>query len=163
MQNLLKVNFALVLVLLVSSGVTRAQASSNESGTAQSTSFIGLYNCEDNSAMLDMLANELRSSNERSFVIARLGRGEASREISRRRLYNVRTYLEVVWSIKPERLLFAEGEKVAKEGRVEVYVGSRLLFTSLVQRGRDMCVTCCDANPAYYGMGKRDKPSRRRQ
>ncbi len=41
---------------------------------------ITLLNCEENSARLDVLAVELLSNEERAFVIARLGRGEVSRE-----------------------------------------------------------------------------------
>lgn len=120
--------------------------------------------CESNAASFDTLANMLRSTDERLFVVARLGRGESSRELNRRRLYNVRTYFKGNWGIDAKRFLFAEGEKVEEEGRIEFYIGSNLIIVSLVKRGRDICVDCCDyPDLRYYGAGKRDKPKRSRQ
>ena len=119
--------------------------------------------CEVNAATFDNLAHMLRSTDERLFVVARLGKGESSRELSRRRLYNVRTYFKEGWpGIGDERFVFAEGDRVEGAGRVEFYVGSKLMQISLVRRGGDICVDCCDyPDPRYYGMGKRDKSKRR--
>ncbi len=120
--------------------------------------------CESNAASLDNLVSGLRSSDERLFVVARLGAGERSRDLIRRRLYNVRAYFEWSWpELDAKRFVFSEGDRVAGEGRVEFYVGSRLLLISLVERGRDICVACCDSpDLRYYGSGKRDKPKTRR-
>jgi len=119
----------------------------------------GPGSCEVNSASFDYLANVLRSNDERLFVIARLGRGESSRYLNHRRLHNVRTYFKRGWPAEFGRLVSAEGEKADGEGRVEFYVGSKLLLVSLVKRGKDICVDCCDeSDPNYYGFGKRDKP-----
>lgn len=120
--------------------------------------------CEVNAATFDNLANILRSSDERLFVIARLGTGERSRDFNRRRLHNVRTYFTESWpTLGPKRIVFAEGERVEGDGRVEFYIGSRLFQISLVKRGRDICVDCCDyPDTRYYGMGKRDRPKRKR-
>jgi hypothetical protein len=119
--------------------------------------------CEVNAAAFDNLVNILRSTGERLFVVARLGRGESSRELNRRRLYNVRTYFKLNWpNVAAERFVFAEGDRVEGEGRVEFYVGSNLTQASLVKRGGDICVDCCDyPDPTYYGVGKRDSPTDR--
>jgi hypothetical protein len=121
--------------------------------------------CETNAAAFDNLANILRSSEERLFVVARLGTGESSADLNRRRLYNVRTYFKEGWpNAEPKRFVFAEGDRVEGEGRVEFYVGSHLIQISLIRRGRDICVDCCDyPDPRYYGVGKKDKPNRKRQ
>jgi hypothetical protein len=119
--------------------------------------------CEVNAASFDNLANMLRSSDERLFVVARLGKGESSRELNRRRLYNVRAYFKENWpNVDAQRFVFAEGDRISGEGRVEFYIGSHLMQISLVKRGRDICVDCCDyPDPTYYGAGK--KENRRRK
>jgi hypothetical protein len=118
--------------------------------------------CEVNAAAFDNLANDLRSNNEHIFIIARLGNGEWSRAVNRRRLSNVRTYFVTNWKIDPARFTFAVGSRVDGEGRVEFYIGSTLWLISYVKPGRDICVDCCDyPDRRYYGMGKRDHPRRR--
>jgi len=118
--------------------------------------------CEVNAASFDNLANHLRSNNERIFIIARLGNGEWSRDLNRRRLSNVRTYFMTNWKIDPARFTFAAGSRVEGEGRVEFYIGSTLWLISYVKPNRDICVDCCDyPDRRYYGMGKRDNPRRR--
>jgi hypothetical protein len=112
--------------------------------------------CELNSLYLDMLTNEYRANNERVFVIARLGRGETSRALILRRLDVSRMYLN--GRIKNDRILFAEGEKVKGEGRVEFYLGSKLFLVSLAERGRNVCLTCCDD---YIPPTKRKRVKRR--
>ncbi len=54
--------------------------------------------CELNSSMFNVLSHELRDNNdERLFVIARLGKGDVSRDLNRRRLHNVRTAFRQGW------------------------------------------------------------------
>ena len=121
--------------------------------------------CETNAAAFDNLANMLLSSEERLFIVARLGTGESSVELNRRRLYNVRTYFKEGWpNVDSKRFVFAQGDRVEGEGRIEFYIGSHLFQISLVRRGKDICVDCCDyPDPRYYGAGKKDKPNRKRQ
>lgn len=119
--------------------------------------------CETNAVYLDGLINLARESKERVFVIARLGKGETSRYLVHRRLHNARTYLR---RLNPEQVLTAEGEQSEGQGRVEFYLGSKLVFVSLVARGRDLCVNCCEAEVLgrlYYGWGKKDSRRRQRQ
>ncbi len=121
-----------------------------------------LATCEDNSARLDSLGNDLTTTNELLFIIARLGKGEKSRELNRRRLYNVRFVLEARWKIDANRFVVAEGERVRSEGRIELYIGSKLTEILLIKKGRDICVTCCGDDDRFYGLGKRDKLKRKR-
>jgi hypothetical protein len=118
--------------------------------------------CEENSAWLDGLMEQVNESGERErvFVIARLGLGETSRHLNRRRLANAKVYLEN--RLKPEDIILAEGERISGEGRVEFYVGSKLTLISLVKRGRDLCVNCFERNPKYYGCGRTDRPKKYR-
>jgi hypothetical protein len=154
-------NLLLVFALLIACESASAQ------GTVAAPDIVqGDANaCELNAASFDFLANTLRENGERLFVIARLGRGETSRDFNRRRLHNVRTYFSRHEKVDAKRVVFAEGEPSEGEGRVEFYVGSKLMLVSLVKRGRDICVDCCDFDdPDYYGFGKKkDKLKRRKR
>ena len=108
--------------------------------------------CEQNSATIDQLRYMVtQGENKDSFVIAvaRLGKGETSRELSRRRLYNLGTY----WKehrMPAERLILAEGERVGGSGRVELYVSGKLFDRLVARRGKDVCVACCGDDDRYY-------------
>lgn len=117
--------------------------------------------CEENSAWLDRIMEDISQSSERElvFVIARLGRGETSRHLNQRRLHNAKTYLEN--RLSSEQIILAEGERSSKEGRVEFYVRNKLVLISLIRPGRDLCVNCFERNPKYYGCGKDDRSKQR--
>lgn len=150
----------LIFVLLVTCESLMGQSTTNAPDIVQSDS----NSCEINAVSFDNLANTLRDNDERLFVVARLGKGEVSRDFNRRRLYNVRTYFQHGWKIDEKRIVFAEGERVGEEGRIEFYIGSKLMLVSLVRGGGDICVDCCDyPDLRYYGKGKQDKPKRRRR
>ena len=118
--------------------------------------------CEDNIANLEGYVAVAQESKERIFVIARLGRGESSRRLTRRRLHNAQRFLSVVRGLKSERLVFAEGEPSNGKGRVEFYLGGELVLVSVVERGGDLCVCCCEHARCgrYYGWGKKDNRRR---
>ena len=100
---------------------------------------------ELNSLYLDNLVSKLRRSNaERIFVIARLGRGEVARSLNLNRLERARLYLLESGRTQREKVIFAEGERVDGEGRIEFYLGSSLYLVSLAERGRNINFTCCD-------------------
>ncbi|MDQ6785572.1 MAG: hypothetical protein M3033_01960 [Acidobacteriota bacterium] len=121
-----------------------------------------LATCEENSARLDRLGNDLTSNNELLFIIARLGKGENSRKLNRRRLYNVHFILKERWKIDANRFVIAEGERINSKGRIELYIGSKLTEILLVKQGRDICVTCCGDDDRFYGLGKKDKPNKKK-
>jgi hypothetical protein len=93
-------------------------------------------------------------------AIARLGDGERSREINRRRLHNIRVYLTSYQSFAPQKVITAEGEPASGHGRVELYLGGKLVDVLLVDRGKDLCVECCDGDERYYPYLKDKKRKR---
>jgi len=115
--------------------------------------------CEYNLAVLWLLISEAKDSGDRIFVIARPGKAESS-HLTRRRLHNARTY--IVPRLKSGKVIFAEGERAAAEGRVEFYLGSKLKVVAMMERGGDLCVCCCETCENYYGSGKTDSQKRRR-
>lgn len=102
-------------------------------------------NCEGNSARLDVVRNKSREvgENKVTIAIARLGIGERSRELNRRRLYTIRAYLTSM-GLPSQRLITAEGESAQGYGRVEVYVGGELVEILSVERHKDLPVGICD-------------------
>jgi hypothetical protein len=116
---------------------------------------------EINSREIDSMAVEAKHNGERLFVIARLGAGETSRRLNLARLYNTREYLSVK-SFDPQTTIFAEGERVAGEGRIEFYLGSRLRLVTLARRNKMPNLTCCeDYFPAAKSKPKRKKRGNR--
>ncbi|MBD0372564.1 MAG: hypothetical protein ICV60_17100 [Pyrinomonadaceae bacterium] len=138
--------------LLYNSISLMAQTTSSGTITVES-----LGSGEINSLHLDNLVFELRRSvAERLFVIARLGDGETFRRLNLARLDGARLYLVESGRIPKERIVFAEGERVKGEGRVEFYLGSRLYLVSLAGRGKNINFTCCgDYIPLSRGKRKK--------
>lgn len=155
----MKTILAIILALLSFHSSASAQNKSLEPVVVEGNA----SSCERNAASFDNLAGFLRSTEERLFIIARLGNGERSRDLNRRRLHNVRTYFKDSWpQIDPKRFVFADGDSVKGEGRIEFYLGSTLIQISYVKRGKDICVDCCDyPDLRYYGAGKKDKSGRK--
>ncbi len=83
-------------------------------------------------------------------VVARLGDGENSRELNRRRLYNVRVYLRERARLAADKIVTAEGERVRGYGRLEYYLGGRLYEQLLFRRDGYMCHSCCGPDESYY-------------
>ena len=81
----MKTRLSIILALLFI--CTSAKAQSNELELMVIAGGAGA--CERNAASFDNLATLLLSSEERLFVVARLGGGENSRDLNRRRLHNV--------------------------------------------------------------------------
>jgi Ni/Co efflux regulator RcnB len=102
-------------------------------------------NCEGNSRRLDFIRNKSQAMDEGqvTIAIARLGKGERSPEINRRRLYTIRAYLTAM-ELPSRKLVTAEGERVAEYGRLEVYIGGELVDVLAVERGQDLRVGMCD-------------------
>jgi hypothetical protein len=83
-------------------------------------------------------------------VVARLGDGEGSRELNRRRLYNVREYLEGRGGLAADKIVVAEGERVRGYGRLEYYLGGKLFEQLLFRRNGYVCHSCCGPDESYY-------------
>jgi len=80
-------------------------------------------------------------------VVARLGNKETRPELNRRRLQNVRAYwteyLIEEYRRKPETVGMVEGETVDGYGRLEFYVGGKLVWVLKVRHNSDMDVGDC--------------------
>lgn len=102
-------------------------------------------NCEGNSARLDVVRNKSRVTGEAkvTIAVARLGSGEQSRELNRRRLYTIRAYLTAM-GLPSQKLITAEGERVQGYGRIEVYIEGELIEVLSVERCKDLPVGMCD-------------------
>ena len=83
-------------------------------------------------------------------VMARLGDGEGSRELNRRRLYNVREYLKERGGLAADKIVVAEGERVRGYGRLEYYLAGKLFEQLLFRRNGYMCHSCCGPDESYY-------------
>jgi hypothetical protein len=99
---------------------------------------------------VNRLAKEESNGDSMVIAIARLGDGEYGQELNPRRLQNVLTSLTENLGLRKERMVIASGERVRGYGRVELYVGGKLADALLVNRGKDLCVDCCDIDERYY-------------
>ena len=137
-----KINWMLLLLLTfftVFGQSVKAQQTSTEPQIIKGDANAG----ELNSASLDYLVNEHQSTGERFFVIARLGRGETARLLNQKRLQAARYFLLEMKRLGKEQIVFAEGEPIAGEGRIEFYLGSHLKLVSLAARGKNVSLICC--------------------
>ncbi len=100
---------------------------------------------ELNSALTDAIAVEAQNSGERLFVIVHLGKGETSSRVNRVRLLNVKIFMNQKGFDK-KNAVFAEGERVEGEGRIEYYLGSRLMLITLAPQNKMPNLTCCEAD-----------------
>lgn len=145
MSKHLKISFIALCWIIGATSICHAQNPNASQKTVPE-------NCEEHSATLDMMRNEVASgSGKDSLVIAvaRLGNGEISRGLNRRRLYNLGVHWKD-YGLPTERLILAEGERVKGYGRVELYVSGKLFDVLLVKRGKDLCVDCCDIDERLY-------------
>jgi hypothetical protein len=103
-----------------------------------------LGTCEENISYLSN-AHHLAGTDGTIIAIARLGGGERNRELTRRRLHNVRIFLtEFGWHRAPETVFIAEGERVSGHGRVELYIRGVLFAVLEVRRNQDLLVGSCE-------------------
>jgi hypothetical protein len=143
------VRMAIFIMLVVSSFVSGVSQQSPKANLPQERRPIG---CENNSAQLGRTAEALGKAGSDGVIIAvaRLGTGEVSRELNRRRLCNVNFFLQHYSGVPEKRVVIAEGEKVKGYGRVDLYVGGALVETLLADKGKDLCVTCCGDYSDFY-------------
>ena len=118
------------------------------------------------SAGIDNFLGHIAGSSERIFVIARLGSQETGSKsnLNLTRLCEAREY--ILWrlsgqqtSIKLDSLppIFAEGEGIKGEGRIEFYLGSKLLLTRIIKRNRPANLNCCgELTPAERKQKQKD-------
>lgn len=107
--------------------------------------------CEINIIRVESLKKLADAESDRMLIaVARLGDGEYAQSLNEHRLRNVLTALTEGLGMKKERIVIASGERARGYGRVDLYVGGQLVDSLLVNRGKDLCVHCCDIDPRYY-------------
>jgi hypothetical protein len=99
-------------------------------------------NCEFNVSVLTG-AHRVAGDEGLVIMIARLGRGEVSRDLNRRRLHNARTFLTEFGHRSPNTIVTAEGDRVDGYGRVELYAGGKLFHVLLASPNGDLPVGAC--------------------
>jgi hypothetical protein len=107
---------------------------------------LGPARCHDYGAFLDVV-HQGTAPDQLMIVIARLGDGDIRSNLNLRRLENVRAYwtkfLYEEHRRKPETIILAEGERVAGHGRLEFYVGGKLVGVLKVSRNADLYIGEC--------------------
>ena len=140
------VNLVLALFLIVTSAFAQQQVSAEAEDVKPLTSEFNILRLE----AVAKIAKEATAEGRKIIVLARLGNGERSRQLNRRRLYNVQTFLMRNQEISAENIVVAEGEKTQGYGRVEIYVGGRLAMTLTVPKNEDFMVDCCEGDTNFY-------------
>ena len=101
--------------------------------------------CEINSSNLHLIKIEALNTNEKISIIFRAGDGETA-AMNRRRFINVRRFLRKIKGWTDEKMyIFSNGKKAKGQGRVEFYLGTKLVWTALAKRGKTPCMDCCDS------------------
>jgi len=98
-------------------------------------------NCETTKSNFDLIARTAGSEGT-IILIGRLGRGEFSHELVRRRLRNLKEFIYFTRGVSKERTVTAEGERVGALGEVEVYINGKLFMVFRLKRNRDFLTNC---------------------
>lgn len=98
--------------------------------------------CEDWLARLGEALQKWNKNKNASFiVIARLGDGESSRQISLKRIKTLKEYiLAPRWKVKA---VFAEGEHVKGLGTIELYIEGKLQYSLPLGQKEDVPLRIC--------------------
>jgi hypothetical protein len=129
-------------LLLASLFIAEEQRGSGTSKDLRSQAETKPVNCEFNISILTG-ADRVAGKDGLVIVIARLGKGERSRDLSLRRLHNARTFLTEFGQRSPQTIVTAEGERVGGYGRVELYAGGKLFHVLLIRSNDDLAVGAC--------------------
>lgn len=105
---------------------------------------------------IEMIVRDVNTSGERLFVISRLSTNENPRQTNFR-LLNTKQKL-LLMGTDSQKVIFAEGERVKGEGRIEFYLGSNLRLVILAKRNQMPNLTCCeDYNPPVKRRSRKRK------
>ena len=133
----------------------------NTSSFAQNISdkpFIAPSNAggEETILNLEMIVRDVNSGGERLFVLSRLSTNENPRQTNFR-LHNTKQKL-LLMGIDSQKSIFAEGERLIGEGRIEFYLGSNLRLVILAKRNQMPNLSCCeDYNPPIKRKSRKRK------
>ncbi len=144
---------AFSFLTLTNGAVLIAQNSSGKPFIAQSGA-----SGEETDRELEMIAVDALNTGERLFVISRPRKAEKSNRISLARLAYTRTYLLKMRRFPFQEPVFAEGDWVEGEGRIEFYLGSHLRLVTLAKRNKIPNLGCCPD----YSPPVKTKPGRKK-
>src|SRR5215207_6853860 len=116
MRYFARIKIVGAILLLCCSPVLPQTTGHAEPGNARVEVGIDGKDCENTKSVLVAAAQEAGTA-ECIIIISRLGSGEFSRTVARRRLSGARDYLEAVGGVPRERLTVAEGERVRGLGK----------------------------------------------
>jgi len=101
--------------------------------------------CEKNNLYVDLLVGEARKSAQRIFIISRSGYGERY-TLNWRRLRKAEFFLTSGKQIPPNDIVLAVGRSMGRQkGRLEFYLRSEFFLASEAERGKDVCLNCCES------------------
>ena len=153
------INLILPLFLTVTTAFAQQQASAEAEDVKPLTSEFNILRLE----AVGKIIREATAEGRKTIIIARLGNGERSPHLNRRRLYNVQTFLAKGQGIGAENIVVAEGEKAQGYGRVEIYISGKLAMTLTVPKNQDLMVDCCEGDTNFYPSKDRLRLSRRKR
>lgn len=98
--------------------------------------------CEINYLEFRKMAIESFNTNERIFIVFRAGDREG-KITNNKRFGIIKRFMQKQLGYESEHFLYVIGEKVKGQGRIELYLGSKLNLVILAKRGRVPCIDCC--------------------
>lgn len=137
----LKATFIAVALCCLAAGNVATQGVKTDAPT-----IISGDNNESTKSELGLLAQNARLESGNAVVtgeqvpslifISRLGTGESSRKLNRRRLNDVRVFMEELYDVPKDEIVTAEGEPVRGRGRVEAYQSGKLVLIFTLPRNK---------------------------
>lgn len=101
-------------------------------------------NCEIAGVYIDDALARIQDTGGYLIVIARLGDGEQSQELNRRRLEELREYTSQLRQYSQIGVVVAHGERVRAYGRLELYAGGKLLYVLPMPRRANLDLFSCN-------------------
>jgi hypothetical protein len=139
-MNKLSIVIYALIISAFTSGIANAQNPSAEPETIPPNAL----RCQRNTINIANMKALARTKDERVFVIAHLGSGEASQYLNARRLRVVGAEFDQNSPMSRDKLILAEGARVKGHARIDVYLGSELYFVSYIPLNGNFCALCCD-------------------
>lgn len=127
------VRLIVILTLLIISSI---------SGFSQNVVEADANSCELNSLYADMIRVQVNNTAEKIYVIAYRGMGETE-AVNNKRLSLVKNFLNVNKGWSGLTPVYAAGDVVQKQGRLDIYVGSSLNWVLKAQKNAAPCMDCC--------------------
>lgn len=155
----MKKSLIFILLMLVFASVCYTQEKADEVEIIKAD----INSCELNSLNIDVLRNELVKADEKVFVIIRKTKNETN-YVRQQRLLQIRSILLGYKGFPKEKVIFAEGEDDERQGKVELYLGSKLFFVALARKNLRICWDRCDVPyDDYLKVSRAKKASKKKQ